>query len=110
MPDKEPQLKQKILTDLSELESVERRWLASILAGITVGIINFTALTSSMGKIPLTLLIVLGATTVMLLIISLVAFIEYFSFDFHLKIRRAMIIKKKQTRPSKTELGNNERE
>ena len=105
---KEPEFKQKILTDLGQLESVERRWLAGILAGIIVGAINLVILLQHFGEImagqqagiPLLQFVALVATAGVLLVISLAAFAEYFSLSmsFQLNVGRGMVIRKRPGR------------
>ncbi|MGA8856795.1 MAG: hypothetical protein WB643_06455 [Candidatus Bathyarchaeia archaeon] len=105
---KETEFKQKILTDLGELESVERRWLAGILAGIIVGAINLTIFLTHLWKIlngqpaslPLVQFVVVVATTAVLLVMSVMAFAEYFSLSlsFRMSVGRGMIIRKRTGR------------
>ncbi len=102
---KESEFKQKILTDLGELESVERRWLAGILGGIIVGAINLTIflqylweiLNGQPATIPRIPFVVLVATTAVLLAMNLLAFAGYFSLSlsFRLSVGRGMVIKKR---------------
>jgi len=101
---KEPEFKQKIITDLGQLESVERRWLAGILAGIIVGAIDLVIIIRHVGSIfsgqPASIasiaFTVLVATTSLLLVINLAAFAEYFSLELRVSVGRGMVIKKKQ--------------
>jgi hypothetical protein len=105
---KEPEFKQKIITDLGELESVERRWLAGILAGIIVGAINLTIflqhlweiLNGQPASLPIIQFVVVVATTAVLLVMSLMAFAEYFSLSlsFRLSVGRGMVIRKRRDR------------
>jgi TRAP-type uncharacterized transport system fused permease subunit len=101
---KEPQFKQKILADLGQLESVERHWLASILAGIIVGAVDITIFLQHFSEIlngqpatfsPLPFLIVIAAAAV-LLVMGLAAFVQYFSFELRVSVGRGMVIKKKR--------------
>ena len=105
---KEPEFQQKILTNLGQLESVERRWLAGILTGIIVGAINLVILLRHVEEIlgwqpvtlPLIPFIVLVATAAVLLVVNVMAFAEYFSLSmsFHLNVGRGMIIRKRPDR------------
>jgi uncharacterized membrane protein YphA (DoxX/SURF4 family) len=100
---KEPQFKQKILADLGQLESVERRWLASILAGMITSAINLLIFLPHIGEIlsgqpvviPLFPLLVAIVAVVVLLVMSLAAFTQYFSLDLRFSVRRGMVIKKR---------------
>lgn len=112
---KDPQFKQKILADLAELESVERHWLASILGGIIVGAVNLTIFLQYLGEIlngqpanlPLFPFLVVFVTTIVFLLMSLVAFAEYFSLELRVSLRRGMVIKKRRGRQRP---GENEHE
>ncbi len=111
---KEPEFKQKILADLGELESVERRWLAGILAGIIVGVVDLAIflqylreiLNGQPATIPVIPFVVAIATIAVLLIMSLLAFTEYFSLELRVSVGRGMVIKKRRgrQRPGEDEL------
>jgi hypothetical protein len=105
---KEPEFERKILTDIGELESVERRWLAGILAGIIVGAVDLAiflghlweVLNGQPASLPRISFIAVVATNVVLLVMSVMAFAEYFSLSlsFHFNVRRGMIIGKRRSR------------
>jgi hypothetical protein len=100
---KDPQFKQKILTDLGELENIERRWLGGILTGIIVGAIDLFLLLRHVGEIlglqpatiPVIPFIVLVSTLAVLLVMSLAAFAEYFSLSMSFHVGRGMVIRKR---------------
>jgi hypothetical protein len=105
---KDPQFKQKILTDLGELENIERRWLGGILTGIIVGVVDLFLLLRHVEEIlngqpptiPVIPFIILVSTLAALLVMSLAAFAEYFSLSmsFHMNVGRGMIIRKRTGR------------
>lgn len=105
---KEPEFQRKIITDLGELESVERRWLAGILAGIIVGAVDLAifvghlweVLNGQPASLPRISFVVVIATNAVLLMMSVMAFAEYFSLSmsFHFNVRRGMIIGKRRGR------------
>lgn len=111
---KEPKFKQKILTDLKQLESVERHWLASILAGIIVGAVNLTIFLQHLGEIlngqpatiPIISFIIVAVTATVLLLMSLAAFAEYFSLELRVSVGRGMVIKKRRGRQRQEEESN----
>jgi hypothetical protein len=113
---KEPEFKQKIVTELGQLESVERRWLAGIVAGILVGAIDLAIVIRHLGSIisgqPASIasaaFTVLVLTTSLLLVINLAAFAEYFSLELRVSVGRGMVIKKK--RPGHESPGEEEPE
>jgi ethanolamine transporter EutH len=108
---KEPEFKQKIITDLGQLESVERRWLTGILAGIIVASINCIIFLSHLGEVlagqPVRLDLiqfsVVFITTTILLIASVAAFAEYFSLELRVSVGRGMIIKKRRGSKGRSE-------
>jgi hypothetical protein len=102
---KEPEFKQKILTDLGELENIERRWLGGIVTGIIVGAAGLFLLLHHIEEIwswqpatiPLIPYIILVSTDAVLLVVSLSAFAEYFSLSMSMSIHvgRGMVIRKR---------------
>jgi ABC-type nickel/cobalt efflux system permease component RcnA len=112
---KDPEFQQKILTNLGELEGIERRWLAGILAGIIVGANSLLILLQHLPDVlngqPIVLslaqFIVLVVTIAALLAMSVVAFAEYFSLSlsFHFNVGRGMVIRKR-TGPKRTDGEN----
>lgn len=110
---KEAQFKRKILADLSELESVERHWLASILAGIIVGAIDLGLFLQFLGDMlkgrplifPAISFFVVVAINAILLAMSLWAFAEYFNLELRVNVGRGMVIKKRRGRTWDEEHG-----
>jgi hypothetical protein len=115
---KESQFKQKILTDISALESVERRWLAGILAGMAVGAIDVILFLPHLWEIlngqpiiiPLIAFAVVVTSAAVLLIMSLAAFGEYFSLSLSLRVNvgRGMVIKKRGSRSAMKNMEKDE--
>lgn len=104
MPDK----KQQILAQLARLESVERRWLGSVLASmflaafILVALVNRLEMSHLFGsqpaEIPRIQFLLTIASSAVIFIMNLAAFIDYFAFEVH--VERQVVITKKRRRPS----------
>ncbi len=103
---KEPEFSQKILADLKQLESVERHWLASIIASVIVSLISLIIFLQHLGEIlngqpaniPILPFLVILAAACVLLLMGLAAFIQYFSFELRVSVGRGMVIKKRRGR------------
>lgn len=104
MPDK----KQQILAQLARLESVERRWLGSVLASMflgsfMLGILVFHLemghiLTNQPAEIPRFQFLLMIMMSAAIFVMNLAAFIDYFAFSVH--VERQVIITKKHRRSS----------
>jgi predicted Co/Zn/Cd cation transporter (cation efflux family) len=100
--------RRRILTQLSRLESVERRWLGSVLSSlifaafITSLLVNHLEIGHLVAYQPATIpalqFILIIVAAVIILVMNLSAFIDYFAFEVH--VERQVVIRKKRTRTS----------
>lgn len=103
MPERE-----QLLTKLSKLEAVERRWLWSVLASIILGAvlmaIAFTHLDlgaifrSDPIRMPPTQFVIFAVSITIIVLSNLAVLVEYFAFE--LRVERAIVIKKRRGRKS----------
>ncbi len=103
MPERE-----QLLTKLSKLEAVERRWLWSVLASIILGAvlmaIAFTHLDlgaifrSDPIRLPPTQFVIFAVGITIIVLSNLAVLVEYFAFE--LRVERAIVIKKRRGRKS----------
>jgi hypothetical protein len=99
----------QILAQLARLESVERRWLGSVLSSLILAgfIISLLVNHLEMGhlvanqpaEIPALQFILIIVAAVVILVMNLAAFIDYFAFEVH--VERQVVIRKKRTRMSR---------
>lgn len=117
MSDKTPR-KQQLLTSLSRLEAVERRWVGSVLTSLILSTIIIALLTDHLDighlldnqptQIPATQFILLIILAAIILVANLTAFLEYFGFELH--VSRQIVIRKRHTRMPRGEENELEEE
>lgn len=96
----------ELLTKLSQLEAVERRWLlsifsslilSSILLALALGHLNLGAITrGEWVRVPPTQFLIMTVLLALILASSIMVIVEYFAFE--LRIERAVVIKKRRKR------------
>jgi predicted Co/Zn/Cd cation transporter (cation efflux family) len=100
--------RRQILTQLARLESVERRWLGSVLSSLILAAFIISLLVNHLemghlvanepATIPALQFILIIVAAVVILVMNLSAFIDYFAFEVH--VERQVVIRKKRTRTS----------
>lgn len=110
MPEPSKTSKQ-VLKQIKRLESVERRWLGSVLSSLILAsfIIALVIDHLDMGhllsdepaQIPAIQFLLLIIAAAMILAMNLAAFVDYFAFEVH--VERQVVIRKKRTRASQSE-------
>lgn len=96
---REKEKRSRLLGKLAQLESIERRWIstliASIVLGFTMTILLFIRLDIAglvKVQLPATQFIILLVSAAIITILNLLAFIQYFAFS--LSVERAVTVKK----------------
>ena len=97
----------QILTKLRRLQSVERRWLGSVIISsilscfiviLLIGHLDIGRILSNQPtSIPATQFLLVMICAAIIALCSLTAFVDYFAFEVH--VERQMIITKKRRQP-----------
>jgi hypothetical protein len=100
--------RQQILAQLARLESVERRWLGSVLASMILSAFILLLLIDHLemghvvsnqpAQIPAIQFLLVLVASMLILIMNLAAFVDYFAFEVHVE-RQVVITKKRRRRP-----------